>query len=149
MTTIALTTQNRRHVTPHAGRCRHFMVKRVGDGCEGEWESRALAKEQTLFSCAEGLPDAPRDVDVIITASAGPGLQARLARHGVHLGVTDILLPEQALAAWREGHLEVRPPLPAAASRADGGTCRCAGHNERIAQSDPAPSRRTDDDPKG
>ena len=149
MTTIALTTQNRRHVTPHAGRCRHFMVKRVGDGCEGEWESRALAKEQTLFSCAEGLPDALRDVDVIITASAGPGLQARLARHGVQLIITDILLPEQALAAWREGHLEVPLPPPATAPNADGGTCRCAGHNERIAQTDPASSPSTADDPSG
>ncbi len=149
MTTIALTTQNRRHVTPHAGRCRHFMVKRVGDGCEGEWESRVLAKEQTLFSCTEGLPDPIRDVDVIITAGAGPGLQARLARHGVQLIITDILLPEQALAAWREGHLEVPLPPPATAPNADGGTCRCAGHNERIAQTDPASSPSTADDPSG
>ena len=37
------------------------------------------------------------DVDILVTAGAGPGLRARLARFGVQVIITDILLPDQAL----------------------------------------------------
>lgn len=131
MTTIALTTQNRRHITPHAGRCRHFMVKQVESGGESDWESRSLDKDHTLFSQTEGLPDALRDVDVLITAGAGPGLQTRLARLGVQLVITDILLPEQALAAWRDGSLVPLPfPVAPTAHGHCDGHCKCGEHGE-------------------
>lgn len=122
MVTIAFTTQNRSHITSHAGRCRHFMVRRVDGGTVGEWETRTLGKEETLHAVA-GLPPALQDVDVLITAGAGPGLQARMARHGVQLIVTDVLLPDQAIAAWMAGTLPVSEP--ACTSRRGQGGCSC------------------------
>ncbi|WP_155944534.1 NifB/NifX family molybdenum-iron cluster-binding protein [Pseudoxanthomonas sp. Root630] len=130
MVMIALTTQNRRHITPHAGRCRYFMVKQVGLHIESEWELRSVAKEQTLFSCGEDLPEALRDVGVLVTAGAGRKLQARLMQLGVQVVIADILLPEQALAAWREGKLTALSASPLTQPNSGcGGACKCVGHS--------------------
>ncbi|MBN8214607.1 MAG: hypothetical protein J0M09_16925 [Xanthomonadales bacterium] len=133
MVTIAFTTQNRRHITSHAGRCRNFMVKQVNRGTIGEWEGRSLGKDETLCARSETLPSALQDVDILITAGAGPGLQARLARFGVQVIITDVLLPDQAIAAWMADALPAsqapqRPHAPDAARGCGShGGCDCRG----------------------
>lgn len=130
MATIALTAQNGRQITAHAGRCRNFLVKRVHDGSIGEWEKRTLEKSETMCGSGDALPAALRDIDILITAGIGPGLQARLARLGVRVIVTDVLLPDQAIAAWVAGALLARPVVPRDASRDC--ECQCGGdrHHE-------------------
>lgn len=129
MVTIAFTTQNRSQITSHAGRCRHFMVRRLDGGTVGDWEYRSLGREDTLHATADALPAALQDVDILITAGAGPGLVSRLARHGVQVVVTDVLLPEQAIAAWMTGTLPVVAPHEshAGAHACDCGRGRCGG----------------------
>ncbi len=114
MVTIACTTQNRRHITAHAGRCRHFLVKHVNAGVISDWEGRSLGKDETLCTRGDALPPALQDIDILVTAGAGPGLRSRLARHGVQVIITDILLPDQALAAWMAGALRATPVEPVA-----------------------------------
>lgn len=132
MVTIAFTTQNRRHITSHAGRCRNFMVKHVNRDTISEWEGRSLGKEETLCAGSDALPSVLQDVDILITAGAGPGLQARLARFGVQVIITDVLLPDQAIAAWMADAL----PASAAQQRpatndADETRCGCGGSHAR------------------
>ena len=112
MVTIACTTQNRRHITAHAGRCRHFLIRHVNAGVVSDWEGRSLGKDETLCTGGDALPPALQDIDILVTAGAGPGLRARLARHGVQVVITDILLPDQALAAWMAGTLCATPADP-------------------------------------
>lgn len=128
MVVIACTTQNRRHITAHAGKCRHFMIRRVEDGAIGDWEDRRLERDQTLCGSGAQMPVPLQDVDVLVTAGAGPGLRARLARLGVQVVVTDILLPDQAVAAWLAGTLQAEAPAPASASAHRG--CGCGGRDD-------------------
>lgn len=125
MVTIAFTTQNRSHITSHAGRCRHFMVRRIDGGTVGDWELRSIDRTDTLHAAGDALPAALRDIEVLITAGAGPGLVARMARLGVQVIVTDVLLPEQAIAAWMAGTLPVSTPA-ARAGHGGCGHCHCA-----------------------
>lgn len=128
MATIALTAQNGRQITAHAGRCRNFLVKRVGDGSIGEWEKRTLEKNETMCGSGDALPAALRDIDILITAGIGPGLQTRLARLGVRVIVTDVLLPDQAIAAWVAGALRPDPHVSLAPRDAGAGCeCDCGG----------------------
>lgn len=132
MVTIACTAQNRRHITAHAGRCRHFLVKHVNAGIISDWEGRSLAKDETLCTRGDALPPALQDIDILVTAGAGPGLRSRLARHGVQVIITDILLPDQALAAWMAGALCATPadpvdPAAAAPHCTEAHACGCRG----------------------
>ena len=102
MVVVALTTQNKRNVTDHAGKCRHFMVRDLEGKDAHAWQLRSIEKEDSLSACKEGLPSALQDVHVLITAGAGPGLQRRLHASGIELYVTDMLVPEHALAQWRD-----------------------------------------------
>lgn len=125
MVTIACTTQNRRHITAHAGRCRHFLIKHVNAGVISDWEGRSLDKDEVLCGRSDALPPALQGVDVLVTAGAGPGLRARLARFGVQVIITDILLPDQALSAWMAGRLCAESIEPAI-SVGEGTAAHCA-----------------------
>lgn len=102
MAVVALTTQNKRNVTEHAGKCRNFLVRDLANDSGASWQLRSIAKDDTLSARKDGLPAQLQDVDVVITAGAGPGLQRRLQALGVELFVTDMLMPEHALADWLE-----------------------------------------------
>ncbi len=102
MVVVALTAQNKRNVTDHAGKCRNFMVRDLKDRAAPDWQLRSIGREESLSACKEGLPPALQDVDVLITAGAGPGLKRRLQASGIELFVTDMLVPQHALAQWRE-----------------------------------------------
>lgn len=80
MTLIALTTQNRRTITNHAGRCRRFALARVIDGMvQQPVELVELEIEQTLRQGAKDLPAALQGIEVLITAGAGQGMVQNLA----------------------------------------------------------------------
>ena len=115
--------QNRRSISPHAGRCRNFTLTTVVHGREvGERTQVSIEKEQTLHSTtSEGLPSMLEGVELLITGGVGPGLVQRLARHGVQVAVTDEADPDRALQAWLVGDLH--PEAPGAES--DGGRGNC------------------------
>ena len=107
---IAVTSQNRREVTGHAGRCRNFWVYDVDDGIVLDSRLVELAKESSFHDSAPHAPHPLDGVDVLISGGMGDGLRMRLARRGIEALVTTERDPERAVAAWLAGRLPPGEP---------------------------------------
>ncbi len=104
---IAVTSQNRRTVTEHAGKCRKFWVYQIEQGQVAGRELLELPIEQSFH---ESSPQAPHPLDAVqalIAGGMGPGLQHRLAARGITALVTSETDPDQAVAAYLQGALKV------------------------------------------
>jgi predicted Fe-Mo cluster-binding NifX family protein len=122
---IAVTSQNFRTVTGHAGRARRFLVYTPGpDGKLAEAQRIDLPKEQSLHAFHGAHP--VEVADVMITGSCGAGLVNRLALRGVRVVVTGESDPLAAAQAVLEGR-PLAPPLPEAHDHGSHADCGC-GH---------------------
>jgi predicted Fe-Mo cluster-binding NifX family protein len=94
---IAVSSQNLKTVTGHAGRCRRFWIYEIRENRLAGRTLCELTPEQTLHSAplAERHPLA--GVHVMITANVTPFLYQRLARAGIRPFVTDEPDPDKAL----------------------------------------------------
>jgi predicted Fe-Mo cluster-binding NifX family protein len=102
---IAVTSQNRRDVTEHAGRCRNFWVFEV-DGLKIVGRSLLeLPREASFHDAPKHGPHPLDDVDLLITGGMGEGLRSRLARRGIEALVTIESQPDVAVQAWLAGRL--------------------------------------------
>jgi len=102
---IAVTSQNRKSVTEHAGRCRKFWVFEIEHGKVLDKRLLELSKEQSLHESSPHEAHPLDDVDVLIVGGMGPGLMARLARKGIKGVVIKEADPEQAVSRFLEGSL--------------------------------------------
>lgn len=128
---IAVTSQNRRDVTEHAGRCRNFWVYDVDDGIILDSSLVELPKESSLHDSSPHASHPLDGVEVLISGGMGEGLRVRLARRGIEALVTTERDPERAVKAWLTGCL----PLGATHAHSHGedhesheGGCSCGGH---------------------
>ncbi len=103
---IAVTSQNRRTVTEHAGRCRKFWVYQVVDGEVQSKRLLELPKEQSFHDSPRSVPHPLDTVDVLISGGMGRGLERRLHERGIEAVVTRETDPDQATQAYLEGTLE-------------------------------------------
>lgn len=94
---IAVSSQNRKTVTDHAGRCRKFWVYEVRQNKVHNKTLRELTLEQTLHSAPLGDDHPLDDVHVMITAGMSPFLYQRLQRGGIKGFVTDESDPDKAV----------------------------------------------------
>ena len=94
---IAVSSQNRKTVTDHAGRCRKFWVYEVRQNKVDNKVLRELTLEQTLHSSQLGEDHPLDDVHVLITAGMSPFLYQRLQRSGIRGFVTDQSDPDLAV----------------------------------------------------
>ncbi len=103
---IAVTSQNFRTVTGHAGKSRRFLVFEAAAGAvPAEVERIDLPKEMS-FHEFHGDGAHPVDgVEAIITGSCGAGFARRLAGRGIRVAVTQVEDPLAAVQAYAEGHL--------------------------------------------
>jgi len=100
---MAVTSQNRKDVTEHAGRCRNFWVFDVENG---QLISRSLLELPKEASFHDSSPHAEHPLDgvnLLIAGGMGEGLQARLARKGIEGVVTTETDPERAVLLWLAG----------------------------------------------
>ncbi|MEN8218773.1 MAG: NifB/NifX family molybdenum-iron cluster-binding protein [Pseudomonadota bacterium] len=107
---IAITSQNKREVTGHAGKCRKFWIYEVSEGKIGEKNLLDLPKEQSFH---ESSPHAPHPLDgiqVFISGGMGAGLIRRLEVKGIEGIVTSEKSPDKAVAAYLDGSLERLAP---------------------------------------
>lgn len=105
---IAVTSQNRRSITSHAGRCRRFWVYEVEDQQVQSKELLELAKEESFFETGPQEPHPLDDADVFITQGMGEGLVRRLHAHGTRSYVTSETDPDTAVEKLLEGTLKFR-----------------------------------------
>jgi predicted Fe-Mo cluster-binding NifX family protein len=94
---IAVTSQNFRTVTGHAGKARRFLVFDVDEGGVITPAERIdLPKEMSLHEY-KGDDHPIFDMDVVITQSCGDGFGHRLAKHQVRLLLSEEEDPGEAV----------------------------------------------------
>ena len=121
---IAVTSQNRRDVTSHAGRCRRFWVYDLADGNSiQDRQLLELPKEQAMHETAVGAPHPLDGVDVLISGGMGDGMRRKLQGRGIQAVTTSCADPDAAVQGWISGTL---PPV-AQTNDASAHHCHC-GH---------------------
>ena len=102
---IAVTSQNRRTVTEHAGRCRKFWIYEVREGKMQGKRLVELAREQSFHDSSRTAPHPLDTVDVLISSGMGRGLERRLRERGIEAVVTPETDPDTAAKAYLQGTL--------------------------------------------
>lgn len=107
---IAITSQNFRTVTAHAGKARRFIIYDLPGTAPAQEIERLDLPREMCFHEFRGSRHPIYDVDVLITGGAGAGLAQRLAMQGVHVVVCGETDPLQAILDYRAG--TIKPPIP-------------------------------------
>lgn len=105
---IAITSQNRKTITEHAGKCRKFWIYDINQEQIAERRLVELPIEQS-FHASHGLPEALTGVEVLISRGMGGNLYQRLISLGIQPLLTDSEDPDQAIADFLSGKLETHP----------------------------------------
>ncbi|MBS4097636.1 MAG: hypothetical protein KGZ83_12460 [Sulfuricella sp.] len=104
---IAITSQNHKTITGHAGKCRKFWVYQISNKKIVDKTLLELSLEQSFHeSQADSLH--PLDgIDALICGGAGQGLMRRLNGMGILGLVTPESDPDLAVEAFLDGTLKV------------------------------------------
>lgn len=107
---IAVTSQNRKSVTGHAGKCRKFWIYEV-EGRKLRGKSLLELPIEQSFHETHGVEAHPLDkVNVLISGGMGAGLRHRLRQRGIDALVTPETDPDRAVAAYLAGSLALGEP---------------------------------------
>jgi predicted Fe-Mo cluster-binding NifX family protein len=118
---IAVTSQNFRTITPHAGRTRRFLVYEAPEGGDPvEVDRLDLPKELSMHEFSADSPHPLDAVDVIIAGSFGKGFANRMAARGIVAVATDLTDPVEAVKEYLARRL--------AGGEAPAGTACGCGH---------------------
>jgi len=93
---IAVTSQNFRTITGHAGKTRRFLVFEVEDGKPELIEKLDLPRDMSFHELPHGNPHPVDGVDILITASCGDGFRRKMTERGIALVVTEETDPDVA-----------------------------------------------------
>lgn len=110
---IAVTSQNRKTITGHAGKCRKFWIYEVEDSAVKSKNLLELPIEQSFHESHGDAAHPLDEANVLICGGMGTNLQQRLKQKGILAIATSETDPDQAVAAWING------TLPEAAPEAD------------------------------
>jgi predicted Fe-Mo cluster-binding NifX family protein len=108
---IAVTSQNRKTITEHAGKCRKFWIYDVEKGVLTGKRLVELAIEQSLHASHHQLAEPLGSINVLISGGMGPGLHGRLMQSGILPVITVEDDPDVAVAAFLNNDL-LRLPIP-------------------------------------
>lgn len=107
---IAVTSQNKREITEHAGKCRKFWIYKVTNNNVDQKTLLELPKEASFHESSPDEVHPLDDVQVLITGSMGMGLVRRLGMKNIEGIVTSEKVPDQAVIAYLAGTLEQLAP---------------------------------------
>lgn len=108
---IAVTSQNFRTITGHAGKSRRFLVFEAAAGAAPREVERLDLPKEMSFHAFHGEGTHPVDgVDAVITGSCGAGFARRLLGRGIRVAVTEMQDPLAAVRAYAEGRLAAVDP---------------------------------------
>ena len=110
---IAITSQNFKTITGHAGKTRRFLVYETdGQGLSTEVDRIDLPAEMSLHAYhGDDHPLFLAGLDALITQGAGQGFLQRLSRHGIRVCVTSEADPARAASRVAAG-VPLAPGLP-------------------------------------
>lgn len=103
---IAVSSQNRREITGHAGRCRKFWIYEIEDQQTKGKELLELPKEQSFHESSPQTAHPLDDVTVMISGGMGQGMLRRLAAKGIVGIITEEKEPDSAVKAYLAGRLQ-------------------------------------------
>jgi predicted Fe-Mo cluster-binding NifX family protein len=102
---IAVTSQNRKNITDHAGRCRKFWIFHIENDAVVDKQLLELPREQSFHDSSPHDDHPLDDVDVLISGGMGQGLMKRLARKNIQCLITSEDDPASAVSLFIEGKL--------------------------------------------
>lgn len=97
---IAITSQNKKHITAHAGKCRKFWLLDIVDNELVSKELIELPKEASIRASGQ-LPEELQGIDKFITSGMGDGMKRRLQFANIDYEITEMVLVED----WLANHL--------------------------------------------
>lgn len=103
---IAVTSQNFKNVTGHAGESRRFMIFEVDAPCDVSAIAWLHLPAQMSFHVFSGGRHPLDDMDVILTANAGQGFVEELALRGVQVITCDEIDPRKAVCDFLAGTIK-------------------------------------------
>lgn len=102
---IAVTSQNRKTITEHAGRCRKFWIFSIDNNTIIDKQLLELPKEQCFHESSPHEPHPLDNIDILIAGSMGQGIIRRLGQKGIQGIVTSENDPENAVTLYLNGAL--------------------------------------------
>lgn len=109
---IAVTSQNRKTVTGHAGKCRKFWIYHTENAEIVDKRLLELPIEQCFHESGHNAPHPLDEVNVLISGGMGDSLQQRLKQKGIIAVSTAETNLDHAVLAWLNDTLEELPPAP-------------------------------------
>ena len=131
---IAVTSQNFRTGTGHAGRARRFLIYNAEPGAEPALAARLDLPKELAMHEFHGAGAHPIDgVDVILSQGFGEGFARRMARRGIAAFATDTTDHCGGCAPWRARRRSSRASAkrPRARRKRDERAPHQASHNNR------------------
>ncbi len=123
---IAISSQNFRTITGHAGKARRFLMFEVDTVTVRETSRLDLPIEMAMHGFDDSQIHPLDGTDILITSSSGDGFVHRMARRGVRVVATAETDPEIAIHAFLAGSL--KSPAPHDHAAEEGHECGCHGH---------------------
>lgn len=109
---IAVTSQNRKTITSHAGKCRRFWIFQIENKAIVTKELLELTSEQTFHASSKHEPHPLDGMDVFITGGMGQGMVRRLNYKEIQGLITEETDPEKAITLFLAGELKTKEPEP-------------------------------------
>lgn len=104
---IAVTSQNKKTITEHAGRCRKFWVFDIENNRIVNKQLLELPKQQSFHDSYPHKAHPLDNIDVLIAGGMGEGLLMRLQGKGIKALITRQTDPEQAVLLYINGSLDL------------------------------------------
>lgn len=95
---VAVSSQNQKTVTDHAGRCRNFWIYDISHGQVVGKTLLRLPLEQSFHETGPAQEHPLDGADVLVTGGMSPALQKRLLARGIKSVVTTETDPDEAVA---------------------------------------------------
>lgn len=108
---IAISSQNRKTITAHAGKCRNFWIYDIESGQVKGKHLVELPIEQSFHASHHQFAAPLANINILITGSLGNGLYLRLKNQGVQPVVTAEENPDEAVQAFLAGTLTALPAV--------------------------------------
>lgn len=105
---VAVTSQNFRTITAHAGKARRFLIFDISCPCSPREVERLDLDKDMAFHEFRGDYHPIDGVKALITGGASEGLRVRMAQRGIELVITGEPDPRQAVIDYTQG--VVKPP---------------------------------------
>jgi predicted Fe-Mo cluster-binding NifX family protein len=109
---IAITSQNRKTITGHAGKCRKFWIFDLEDNQIVNKELLELPIEQAFHNSSPQQPHPLDNINILISGGMGQGLIRRLEDKGIQALITSETDPQQAIQKLLQGSLQHEADKP-------------------------------------